>query len=288
MAVYRNTLDELIEQTCRNALDDWVEGTATGGTSSTVVDTSRVEADDYWNDQRAYCYIRTGTYKGSDELVTDFVNSTTTLSISPTLGGAVVAGDTYVLMTEYRWAEVKAAINAAISSVAQEAYIWRVNDSFIQVQSDVYEYVMPTGFSYIYQITQSDANGLFSNTAEVIPVDCYGIIHTDVPRLKFHQLDPDMDGHYYGQLWQPTDGRYLRIEGVGRQEKLDLDTSPCYLNPNYIMYQAGALLHAKRTRRAENDPDEHGTQARICQSRADLERQRTIYFRLPPDSKRVE
>lgn len=92
------------------------EGTATGGTTSTVVDTALVRwANDYWNG--AQVYIKTTVDGAAPQLqarmVTDFVASTGTLTVSPAFTVTAGAGDTYQLLPRVTIEEINAALDLA-------------------------------------------------------------------------------------------------------------------------------------------------------------------------------
>jgi hypothetical protein len=59
--------------------------TATGGSTTTIVDTSATEGDDYWNDSWVFIADTANGMAPEDEesKVTDFVNRTTTFTINP-------------------------------------------------------------------------------------------------------------------------------------------------------------------------------------------------------------
>jgi hypothetical protein len=87
------------------ALFDMHEDTATGGSTTTLVDAKLARfADDYWNGAQVYVKTDAGganaAPEGEDSWVTDFVGATGTLTLSPELTQAPAAGDTYQL---YRW-----------------------------------------------------------------------------------------------------------------------------------------------------------------------------------------
>ena len=63
------------------------------GTTTTIVDTALVEANDYWNG--AMVVIKTGKNAGSSTVVTDFDAASDTLTVSPALPKAFVVGDKY-------------------------------------------------------------------------------------------------------------------------------------------------------------------------------------------------
>lgn len=74
-------------------------GTATGGSTSTVIDTTRLSSSEaYGDDQWVGSYVRltSGSAAGQVRVVTDYVASTGTLTVSPVFG-ATASGATYEL-----------------------------------------------------------------------------------------------------------------------------------------------------------------------------------------------
>ena len=76
------------------------EGKATGGSTTTIIDTSlRTEADDYWNGGSAWIWYDAGALGADPEysysVISDFVNSTSTITLRDTLPAAVASGDRY-------------------------------------------------------------------------------------------------------------------------------------------------------------------------------------------------
>lgn len=125
-----------------------------------------------------------------------------------------------------------------------------------------------------------------------IPPDQYKIIYGATPKIHFIQTPGDtrFEGHEVGRLWAEshlTAGYDLRIEGLGAPATLDNDSSVCPIDPNYVIYQAAAMLHASRTRGTENDPDDNYKQMSVCQAQANEARARVVKVQLPPNSKRV-
>jgi hypothetical protein len=95
------TLFDLTYQTARK-LKSAVEGTATGGTTTTVIDTvARTEDDDYWNGGTVWVLRDAGGAGAAPEKeygeVTDFAASTDTLTLRSALTAAVAAGDKYAV-----------------------------------------------------------------------------------------------------------------------------------------------------------------------------------------------
>lgn len=106
-------------------------GTATGGSTSTIIDTNGLDAfpeDDSLNG--ALAYIRTdaggagAAPQGESKTITDHVNSTNTLTLESVLTAAVASGDTYeVYRTPLTIAQWNEAINKAIVGAWPE--VWR-------------------------------------------------------------------------------------------------------------------------------------------------------------------
>ncbi|MBU2249868.1 MAG: hypothetical protein KKD77_24190, partial [Gammaproteobacteria bacterium] len=199
---------------------------------------------------------------GEEREFTDWVQTGSTGTITPVWTVAPAAGDTYVIFKEYSWAETVQAINSAIDIVASRALIEKIDET-ITVRDATYEYPVPTGFTHIYRISMANGSGVYQET---IPGNQYKIIRgMGIPRIHFYRFPARQayQDHYYSALWADSDlveGRYLRIEGLGRQPRLVEDGDICRINPIFISYVAGALLHAPRIRRAGEDPDEHRTQ----------------------------
>lgn len=77
-------------------------GVATGGSTTTIVDTTRIEGDDYWN--RGTALIVTAgaaAPEGQFSIISDWVNSTSTATIAA-VTATVAAADTYALIPP-RW-----------------------------------------------------------------------------------------------------------------------------------------------------------------------------------------
>lgn len=289
MALFAYTLDQLVEQCAKLLLHDFTEGTATGGSGVTLEDTSRLEVDDFFNSKGSYIYIRSGTYAGSLRKITNFANTGGIITFSPTLAGNIVSGVTYSIHTDYSRDEVVDAINLAIDMVAEEAHIWKIDETSITLVAAQYEYSLPTDFMFIYRVTMADSDGNFYD--EPIDPTHYLVIPGATPKLKFPKFPPSQkfEGHEYGRLFATsgfTAGRLLRVEGLGSPAALTTDASTCSIDPSYVVYQAAAILHSSRIRRPENEPDDHRTQAGVCQIAANTARVRVVKMHLPPNCKR--
>jgi len=298
MAIYSDTLDNLVEKTCKLVLHDWAEGTASGdatGSSTLDDDTNRNEEDDFWNElPYAEVYIRTTTDSGAPigetRKISDFANSGGQVTVSDAFSANITTLDTYSIHTDFKRDSVVEAINMAIDMVAEKALVWKVDATSTTTVADTYKYNVPSGFMYINKITMADASGNFPG--DPIPPDQWSIMHGATQEIEFalFPTQGQFQDHYYSELWAETDmvaSRSLRIEGLAIPDVLSADTDTCPISPAYIMYQAGAILHGGRIEQPEGNYDAHRTQAEFCQGRADVERARIVPIQLPPNSKRV-
>ncbi len=300
MPLFQNSLSDLIVRTLRVPLQSYLGGTATGGASAgaTLIDTTgRTEADAYFENTVPCTRVRIVTTTdgaapiGNERRVLSST-CTTNGTITPVSAFAAIveAGDTYALLTEYTWAELKDAINMAIDEVADRALIPKMDETTVVLQADVSEYPVPSGFTHIYRLTQAEGTGQFLYP---IPPDQYRInLRLTIPYISFYAYPPDASwfGHYCSTLWAANDlvdDRVLRIEGFGRQPKLVADSDLCWLNPNYICFRAAQMLHSARITHAAGDFDAHRVKATECGIEVAKALPQTI-VRVPHDCKKVE
>lgn len=95
------TLFDLTHQLAR-LLGVVTEGAATGGSTTTIVDTvERTEADDFWNLGTAWILYDAGgagaAPQGEYSVISDFTASSDTITLRSTLSAAVAAGDRYAV-----------------------------------------------------------------------------------------------------------------------------------------------------------------------------------------------
>ena len=286
MSFYEHTLDELVERLCRLVLDEWYGGTTTSaGTTTTAVDNKRAEQADFFNDQHAYIYFRSGAAAGEEGKVSDWVlGSTYTFTYAPASSAAPGTGALYSVHMEFRRFKIKEAINTAIDMAAKSALFFHRDESTIQLQTGLYSYPVPEGFTHIHKLTMADSDGRFQDESP-IPPGQYRIVKGTEPRILFQTFPEDarFEGHTYGNFWREndlSDGRYLRVEGLIRQGKLESDQDICRINPAFIIYQAAALLF--------QGMPEYADRYVAAQDRADKELTIVSSTRLhqPPDSKK--
>ena len=211
MALFSITRDALIERILDLLMPGpqtvWYEGTATGGSTTTLVDTSRYEEDDYFQNTspQSWVYVRTTTDSaapiGQTRRITDWVQSSGTATIAPALTATLASGDTYAIINEYQWAEVVAAINMAIDRAAMEGLWAEKIDESVALRTTTYEYSIPSGFRLIYRITPQDTQGDYP---EEIPYDQWRIVRgASTPQIHLQRfpVDQQAGGFWYHGLW---------------------------------------------------------------------------------------
>ena len=124
------------------------ESTATGGTTTTLIDTvMRTEADDYWNQGTVWIIKDVGgagaAPEGSYAVISDFDNGSNTATIGTIVAPA--SGDTYVIAhRKYKLGDLIAAVNRAIRDVPQ---IITEDLTSVDTAAAQTEYTLPTGIN---------------------------------------------------------------------------------------------------------------------------------------------
>lgn len=119
--------------------NDTVVSTASGnGSTTTLVDTSLKQSDDWWNYGEIAFISGTAGNIGLVRYITDWVQSTSTFTLDRAVTSTVTA-DGYEAHRLFRYAEKNDAINAAIRAAA---YRWtrRVENESITLDTDTFTY----------------------------------------------------------------------------------------------------------------------------------------------------
>ena len=294
MTTYNTTLVDLVEMTAR-LFGDWKSGIVDSGSTTTIVDDTRQEPDDYFQNTNPVSVVHiTSTTDGSApqgeySAATDSTHSSGTITVSTDKPFTVApeAGDKYAVLSELDWDEVKWAINTAIQMVAKDALEWVVDETTVVIQSAAYEYALPTNFVRLFRVTQANSDGDFPYP---IPPDNYKVIKGSTPKIHFYRTNESVLGKdiYYSALWANSDlsdGKALRLEGLAMPTKLENNADTTGISPSYIMFQAAALLHRNRIADPRYDADYHKVRTEENETMARVERARMASPQLPPDSK---
>ena len=127
MAKYSNSL-AVIRARLSSKVGDLITGTPDSGSSTTIVDTMLREADDYYNKHRYKCYIYDGTNEGEEREVSDWVQSSNTLTLAPSYTAAIDTTSLYELHKIFFADDLLKAINQAIDFSARIPYLFDVRD----------------------------------------------------------------------------------------------------------------------------------------------------------------
>lgn len=151
---------ELVAEIARR-MGHYHDGTADDGSTTTIVDDTLTEPNDFWNGH--YAYIKaliTGLSEapqGEERVVTDYDQATYTLTFSPGLTGAPVAGDTYDLL-QCRRADITAAINAAIRASGTTWLVETTDTTTVTITADTFLYTLPTDIVHLLDVQYRDAS----------------------------------------------------------------------------------------------------------------------------------
>lgn len=296
MTAFNNTLADLVYRMGRTMFkrDEFFEGEADASAVGTLVDATRYEPDDYFQNTvpvTKFFIVSTtdgAAPVGEERQATDFTQSSGSASVAPNWTAAPGVGDMYIGLNEYSWSQIREAINAAIDVANSLGFREEKIDETTELVAAVYDYAIPSGFTHIYRVTMANDDGDFFDP---IPAEQWSVRRAlSPPMLRFepYPKSKKFTDIYYGDNWfdvSATAGRLVRIEGLQKQEHLTNPTDICYINPVFITNQAMALLHNARV--TSTDPDEHKALATTHQEVANSVGL-SVMKQMPADSKRVE
>ena len=129
--------------------------TSSGSATTLVCSTISGPGNDYYNNYRAYIY-GTGAGNGTEVLITDFVDSSGTI----TWVGALTSTTTASTFEIHRpgWPTVQMyndAINMAIQQLSRKA-LDTMEDRSIALEEDRFEYDVPSNFIYIHTLSSDE------------------------------------------------------------------------------------------------------------------------------------
>lgn len=133
---------------------DLLNGTATGGSTTTLIDTMNVIQDNAYF-ERGTLWIHSGTHAGKVWQVTDHAGNTLTFA---TVTGAIAAGVRFsVARGVFPWEQIKGAIQQALDGQWVTGH-----DDSLTGDGVTAEFVLPSGVADIYAVKTEDANGEFN------------------------------------------------------------------------------------------------------------------------------
>jgi len=230
-------------------LEDHVEGTADSAAASTLVDADlKIYPDDHFNG--AWLYINGGTGAGQERSVSDFVQTSGTLTLLNAWAPTPGATSTYELHRSFRVDAINDAINHAIEDIRGEyQYAVTVNESItLSSQAWVegsYLFTLPAGFRELWAVWMEDStNGIYS---EQVPVS-----HEDIElsTAATDAAEPIYKIRFSPWSFVPIIGRQLKITGSQEQPALLTDTATLHAPlTSFVEHMALYWLTEPRTKK---------------------------------------
>ena len=135
-----HTMFEAVLETAR-LVGGYRSGKATGGSSTTIVDSKRPEGDDYYNEGTALLIQDAGGDSIAEwGRVSDYVQSTGTATVDTSFITACASGSVYALVPAITPDEIVTAINIALRGIEYTAW----DRTSLDVVSGQTEYTLPT------------------------------------------------------------------------------------------------------------------------------------------------
>ncbi len=242
MAVHSKTQAEL-RQSIAYGLDDCVVGTCEAGSSNTLAVCSYLlRGDKHYNGWDFHVYG--GVNVGLTREITDGWNANTTIQVAPALTSALTTNSTFELHKMFTTTQYNDAINRAIEA-AKDEYLLDKYDDTTTLVTDTFEYNIPSGFRFInalYVEDKTDADKYYDSG--YIDDRHWTILHGSTNKLRFYDTHP---------IGTDTNGQSLRIVGQTIQSILSNDADTCKMPPEFIIWQARAILLANKGKDTEAD-----------------------------------
>jgi hypothetical protein len=230
MATARSTLRGYVATAVR---DVFVTGTATGGSTTTIVDSARTEGDDEYNNWWAYILTTTDTLapQGQERKISAYSTSSDTATVPIPYTAAVQANDTYEFHEGYRVAEYNEAINHAIRQAKGKIFTKTISTA--------------TTVSNQYRYTMSTATTEWNVSRVEVQWDTTVTTYPYLQSIKW-RLEEDA-GTYYLQFSEALPGSYtLRIHHITDPSELSTDSATTSVPTDYIVEAAKVYLFEMR------------------------------------------
>jgi len=207
--------------------------TTSAGSATTIVDSTRTEPADYWND--GTLWITSGTHSGKSRKITDWALSGTTFTI-PTTTTAAGSGVTYsVISADWPQDKLWEFINAALREFGDVPQV----DTSLTTVADQEAYTLPTG---VYNVRHVE-------------------IATELTAPYYYRHEygtwREMDGSlYFNTKREPGDDDYLiRLTYMAAHATMDADadTISDYVHLDRLIWTAAVYAWRWRMQMAQED-----------------------------------
>ena len=231
------------------------QGTATSGSATTLVDTRLLtQADDFWNGGTVWIIDATSGAAAPEEqfaIVSDFVNSTSTVTVIPgivTTGNAftatVDADDQYAISTsQYPLNELIWAVNAALHDIGQ---LETSDITTVDTATSQTEYSIPLAANKDLRAVYLQGRLNDANDNRWIPIQNYDIRRTATGTADLLILP-----------FQYVTGRDIRLDYVQEHPELEGvgDHIADEVNLNHLVVAAAIRMLEWRDAQPGNDPN---------------------------------
>lgn len=229
-------------------------GTATGGSTTTLIDTLNTEQQGYFDD--GVIWLLTGSNPGEWVDVLSFGNGTFTFksAVTPT----IAAGDKYACITQKYWGrmDLRSAVNEACKSISKIF----TSDATLVVVADQEEYTLPTGVSDVRRVEVAEnATSPYSYTTNAYWKEDNGTLrfHPDhIPdqaagnkiRVWYAATHPDLDDTT-SLYWSIDDMQWAAVLYLLQQNKIAMNSDNEWVQgmmDKAEMENSIAMRHLKR------------------------------------------
>lgn len=224
--------------------------TTAAGTATTVIDSTRTEAADYWNN--GTLFVTSGTHANKTRVITDWALSGTTFTI-PTTTTAVGSGATYGVCTadwpRYKlWEFINRALREMGDVPAQDATLTTV--------ADQEQYTLPAGVSDVRLVEVA------TNTATPYGYQPYSGVWRELPSgiLQFDTGRAPVD-----------DGLLIRLTYMDAHATMDddADTISTYVHLDRVIWTAAAHGWLWRMQMSKEDEPTYTAQLQFAMAQAE-------------------
>ena len=214
-------------------IQNTISSTATGGAATTLIDTTRSEPSDHFN--QGTLWPLSGTHSGKSVVVTDY-DATTFAFTFPTLTNAIASGVLYAAgAADYpKWALID-AINQALYEIGPLPAI----DTSLATVADQEDYTLPTG---VYNIKKVELAG--NSTSPYGYIEHFGWHEID-GKIRFLPGRAPADASYGLRL------TYMLNEVT--ELSADTDIISDYIHRDVLVWMAAVHAHRRRIQRSKGD-----------------------------------
>ena len=214
-----------------------ISGTATGGSTSTIIDINRLaEYDELGAFRRTLAYIRTdaggasAAPEGEARFVTAYSGQNKQLTVAPVFSAAVAAGDTYeVYLAPFEIATWNQAVNLAIREAWPQVYGREISD-VTATGSDSYS--LPNSAEELLAVLVIMADEWVGFPGQLIPPNAYQVTGTPGSDLYCRFLNT-----------VPANRRTVRFITKARFGELATNATTTDLDREYIVAAAAAHMY---------------------------------------------